>query len=57
MAYEYCLAAMHLPNNGIIISDDILWNSAFTDVMRGLKCQTFSHTMSHNTGLAVVPRS
>jgi predicted O-methyltransferase YrrM len=54
MAYEYCLAAMHLPANGLIISDDILWNSAFTDVMRGLKCQTFSHSRSHNLGISII---
>jgi predicted O-methyltransferase YrrM len=56
MAYEYCLAAMHLPTNGIIISDDILWNSAFTNIMRGLKYKTFSHGKSHNLGISVVAR-
>jgi predicted O-methyltransferase YrrM len=57
MAYEYCLAAMHLLPNGLIISDDISWNSAFTDVMRGLKCRTFSHSRNHNLGVSVVARN
>jgi predicted O-methyltransferase YrrM len=56
MAYEYCLAAMHLPHNGIIISDDILWNSAFVDVMRGLRYKTVSHDKNPQFGIAVVTK-
>jgi predicted O-methyltransferase YrrM len=54
MAYEYCLAEMHLPHNGIIISDDILENSAFRDIMRGLNYPTFSHLKNHGLGISVV---
>jgi predicted O-methyltransferase YrrM len=57
MAYEFCLAAMHLPHNGILISDDILWNSAFVDVTRALGFKTFSHGKNHQFGIAVVAKN
>lgn len=52
MTYEYAFALKHLAPGGLVISDDIQWNSAFYSFFGGMQIPVFTHSANPTIGIA-----
>lgn len=53
MTYEYIVARAFMPENSILVSDDILWNSAFINFVRTFELPFWVCNSNPNYGIAL----